>query len=60
MKGTLNNWELAKFDRPGTFIVCGFLGSKEMRTSRVVRLDLEANKLETENSIYGLGTPKKG
>lgn len=60
--GKIENWFLNTTMFPGYIVVCGEVHGDEkwpdgmaIRTSAVVKLDLEANTVETMNTIYTLG-----
>lgn len=63
-RGTINNWRvLDHYYSTGGQVVAGNIFGDEdrfedgtlIRTSSIVKLDYENNKLETLNSIYDLG-----
>ena len=61
-RGTIENWKVFDFfggsDKVATGNIFGddrFEDGKFIRTSAIVKLDYENNKLETLNSIYELG-----
>lgn len=58
LKGTIENW-IAFVDNPNKephFHIMGEYEGKVIVTSRVISID--ENSLETNSSIYTLGTPK--
>lgn len=55
-KGMITNWAIIPFGRNGHYVVIGDHESgTDIRTSYIVRLDLETNVVETANSQYTLG-----
>ena len=65
-KGTIENWQVAyqvfplfmysENESAEQNVVVGELGGRRIKTSGII--SIIGNELETENSVYKLGTPK--